>query len=49
MSTPQLSKLPPPSAAEGEVDPKIFNPDGGAAGAADAADDFLIDEVFSSM
>ena len=41
----QLSTLPPPGAGE---DQTLFSPDAPAAGS-DAADDFLIDEVFSSM
>ena len=46
----QLSTLPPPSAGD-DVPLSLFNPDGAAAsgGATDAAEDFLIDEVFSSL
>jgi hypothetical protein len=43
----RLDTLPPPSDGD-EVPLELFNPDGTASDAADA-DDFLIDEVFSSM
>lgn len=44
-----LSSLPPPPSAGDDVSPALFNPNAGNAAANNAADDFLIDEVFSSM
>lgn len=44
----RLDTLPPPSEGD-EVPLELFNPDGSSADAAADADDFLIDEVFSSM
>jgi len=44
----QLSTLPPPSASD-DVPLSLFNPDASKPGASDEAEDFLIDEVFSSL
>ena len=41
-----LSSLPPPPSAGDDVSPALFNPNAGNAAANNAADDFLIDEVF---